>query len=235
MPYWNAKARIQALYELRAERCELTVIQALLPVSYRYDILHQFEDVRHWYYTIWTHIQRVGLHHESTYDMKDTKTRQLYRRFWWAFIVRGRQISLAACTRPTVTMINIPVLELHEISLVNYPASIARALDMKPARKNYYLQKQLNNLNLGQIKLYIILDNILTHLSERTGIRLQQLSKEQVSREAEDAEWCYWQLQEWYDRYLRPALLHHYQMGRTTPLWATTDLYSRLSSTLRSC
>ncbi|KAL6230246.1 hypothetical protein BDW75DRAFT_248836 [Aspergillus navahoensis] len=91
--------RAKALYDAGYESDAITVIQALLCLSFWWETPTQQKDM--WY---WTGIgvslaQSLGMHQEETYLSLDGRKRKLWRRLWWT--IYSHDISIAVQLRRT--------------------------------------------------------------------------------------------------------------------------------------
>lgn len=86
--------RVQLLYGLDCEPDRLSLLQAVLLMTYWYDSQADDKDTWYWMGVALGRAQVLGLHREPDPSRTPPRARQLKRRIWWSCVVRDRLLAL---------------------------------------------------------------------------------------------------------------------------------------------
>ncbi|KAM5352889.1 hypothetical protein ACJ41O_005611 [Fusarium nematophilum] len=86
--------RVRLLYGLDCEGDQLSLLQAVLLMTYWYDCPADDKDTWYWMGIALSLAQVLGLHREPEPSRTSARTRQLRRRIWWSCVMRDRLLAL---------------------------------------------------------------------------------------------------------------------------------------------
>jgi hypothetical protein len=200
---------LQLLYEFDYESDRVSLVQALLLLTYYYETPDDQKDTWHWMGVATSVAHTIGLHRNPEKSTMDAKRTKLWKRIWWSTFMRDRLIALGM-RRPTrikAEDYDVPMMTLDDFDLVAIPDSvtcippdclIARDVDKQRHLAVMCIEKAKLCLCISHVlsKQYCVLNNNQGMVNDRTTMMLlpKKLDPETCEVKACDAE-----LQEWMD------------------------------------
>ncbi|KAI9762300.1 MAG: hypothetical protein M4579_000448 [Chaenotheca gracillima] len=156
------KARL--LYDFDYEVDRVTLVQALLLMTYWYETPNDQKDTWHWMGVAISLSHTIGLHRNPEKSNMDPKRQSLWKRIWWSCYMRDRLVALGM-RRPTriktedfdVPMLTLADFQLEalpsEVSCISYDCSVARNIEH---------QRQLAVMCIEKAKLSLCISRVLS-------------------------------------------------------------------------
>ncbi|RMZ82000.1 hypothetical protein DV737_g2311, partial [Chaetothyriales sp. CBS 132003] len=210
--------RVKLLYDFDYEVDRVTVVQAVLLMTYWYEAPDDPKDIWHWLGIAISLASTIGINNDVSCSSLDLKTQKLWKRIWWCCYLRDRLISLGM-RRPLRIRgrdFNVGMLELDDFETTSLPIEQSRLLGACPAVHNSSTRVTLAKLCLALINLCKCVSQVL-HLqyclmgqkigdTKNTTVRL--VPKQSVADLSEVLH-CERALEEWY--LSTPPELHYFQ------------------------
>ena len=157
-------ARARLLYDFDYEMDRISLIQALLLMTYWYETPDDQKDSHHWMGIAVSLSHTIGLHRNPARSNMDEKRQKLWKRMWWSTYMRDRLIALGM-RRPTRIKdedYDVPLLTLEDFdisALDNHHSVIpAGCTYMRDTDK----QRKLAIMCLEKAKLCICISHVLS-------------------------------------------------------------------------
>ncbi|KAL9624405.1 MAG: hypothetical protein Q9160_001367 [Pyrenula sp. 1 TL-2023] len=136
------KARL--LYDFDYESDRLTLVQALLLMTYWYETPDDQKDTWHWMGVGLSLAQTIGLHRDPTRSKMGRKRQGLWKRVWWSCYMRDRLIALGM-RRPLRIKdedCDVPMLTLEDFNLGQMPPDAIQILgESSPLHDSDFVQQ----------------------------------------------------------------------------------------------
>lgn len=201
--------KTRLLYDFDYESDRVSLVQALLLLTYYYETPDDQKDTWHWMGVATSVAHTIGLHRNPDHSNMDSKRTRLWKRIWWSTYMRDRLIALGM-RRPTrikTQDYDVPMLTLDDFDIAPIPNTVTCIpLDCRIAR-DVGMQRQLAIMCIEKAKLclcishvlskqYCVLNNNQGPLNDRTTMMLlpKKLDPEKCEVKACDEE-----LQKWVD------------------------------------
>jgi hypothetical protein len=156
------KTRI--LYDFDYESDRVSLVQALLLLTYYYETPDDQKDTWHWMGVATSVAHTIGLHRNPDNTNLDTKRVKLWKRIWWSTYMRDRLIALGM-RRPTRIKsedFDVPMLTMDDFEIVAIPDSITCIpADCRVAR-DVNVQRQLAVMCIEKAKLCLCISHVLS-------------------------------------------------------------------------
>ncbi|KAJ8118618.1 hypothetical protein OPT61_g427 [Boeremia exigua] len=156
------KTRI--LYDFDYESDRVSLVQALLLLTYYYETPDDQKDTWHWMGVATSVAHTIGLHRNPDNTNLDSKRVKLWKRIWWSTYMRDRLIALGM-RRPTRIKsedFDVPMLTLDDFEIAPVPESITCIpADCKIAR-DVESQRQLAVMCIEKARLCLCISHVLS-------------------------------------------------------------------------
>ncbi|KAF2019135.1 cutinase transcription factor 1 alpha [Aaosphaeria arxii CBS 175.79] len=203
---WHATSR-GLLYDFDYDSDRVSLVQALLLLTYYYETPDDQKDTWHWMGVATSVAHTIGLHRNPDNTNMDTKRVKLWKRIWWSTYMRDRLIALGM-RRPTrikTEDFDVPMLTLDDFEITTLPDSInglpsdcriAKDLDMQRQLAVMCIEKAKLCLCISHVlsKQYCVLNNNQGLLNDRTTM---MLLPKKLDPETSEVKACDAELQKW--------------------------------------
>ncbi|KAJ9668549.1 hypothetical protein H2201_001191 [Coniosporium apollinis] len=207
--------KTRLLYDFDYESDRISLVQALLLLTYYYETPDDQKDTWHWMGVATSVAHTIGLHRNPENSNMDAKRTRLWKRIWWSTYMRDRLIALGM-RRPTRIKpedFDVPMLTLDDFSFrpvsessscVPASCTIARDVDKQRELAIMCIEKAKLCLCISQIlsKQYCVLNNNQGLLNDRTTM---MLLPKKLDAETCDVQACDDELQKWLDELPKEA------------------------------
>jgi hypothetical protein len=209
LAFWEATTNLvcQVLYDFDYESDRVSLVQALLLLTYYYETPDDQKDTWHWMGVATSVAHTIGLHRNPDKTNMDSKRTKLWKRIWWSTYMRDRLIALGM-RRPTrikTEDFDVPMLTLDDFELAPLPDSIsclppdcrvARDVDMQRQLAIMCIEKAKLCLCISHVlsKQYCVLNNNQGLLNDRTTM---MLLPKKLDPETSEVKACDEELQKW--------------------------------------
>lgn len=198
---------LQLLYDFDYESDRVSLVQALLLLTYYYETPDDQKDTWHWMGVSISVAHTIGLHRNPHKTNLDSKRTKLWKRIWWSTYMRDRLIALGM-RRPTrikTEDFDVPMLTLDDFEIAALPEGLScLPADCKVAY-NVNMQRQLAIMCIEKAKLclcishvlskqYCVLNNNQGLLNDRTTM---MLLPKKLDPETGEVKTCDEELQKW--------------------------------------
>ncbi|KAK6541864.1 hypothetical protein TWF694_007642 [Orbilia ellipsospora] len=218
--------RTRMLYDFDWEQDRISLIQALLLMTYWYETPDDQKDTWHWMGVAISLSHTVGLHRSPVNSSLSPRRQKLWKRIWWSCFMRDRLVALGM-RRPTRIKdedCDVPMLTLEDFGLSAETDELAEVLfggDLEEQRKRRR-QRTLALLCIEKAKLCVLIGNVLTvqysvlnSVATKDGVidttkNLMLLHPKKTDVEVCEVKLCDEQLNDWQrklipEAYWRPA------------------------------
>ncbi|KAF2222899.1 fungal-specific transcription factor domain-containing protein [Elsinoe ampelina] len=157
--------KTRLLYDFDYEQDRISLIQALLLMTYWYETPDDQKDSHHWMGIAVSLSHTIGLHRNPERSGMEVKQRRLWRRIWWSTYMRDRLIALGM-RRPTRIKnedFDVPLLSLEDFSISEL--SRANMSCIPPGCSVMYsadMQRRLAIMCVEKAKLCICISHVLS-------------------------------------------------------------------------
>ncbi|KAK3062236.1 hypothetical protein LTS18_004549, partial [Coniosporium uncinatum] len=201
--------KTRLLYDFDYESDRVSLVQALLLLTYYYETPDDQKDTWHWMGVATSIAHTIGLHRNPERSNMDSKRTKLWKRIWWSTYMRDRLIALGM-RRPTRIKsedYDVPMLTLDDFEIAAIPesvtcvpptTSVARDVEMQRAMAVMCIEKAKLCLCISHVlsKQYCVLNNNQGLLNDRTTM---MLLPKKLDPETCEVKACDEELQSWYD------------------------------------
>ncbi|KAF1837192.1 hypothetical protein BDW02DRAFT_172148 [Decorospora gaudefroyi] len=199
------KTRI--LYDFDYESDRVSLVQALLLLTYYYETPDDQKDTWHWMGVATSVAHTIGLHRNPDNTNLDTKRVKLWKRIWWSTYMRDRLIALGM-RRPTrikTEDFDVPMLTLDDFEIASIPESITcLPADCRIAR-DVDAQRQLAIMCIEKARLCLCISHVLSKqycvLNNNHGLQndrtTMMLLPKKLDPETSEVKTCDEELQKW--------------------------------------
>ena len=198
--------RYQLLYDFDYESDRITLIQALLLLTYWYETPEDQKDTWHWMGVSLSIAHTIGLHRDLSNSSLSDGQKRLWKRIWWSLFMRDRLIALGM-RRPTRVQnahCNVPMLTPDDFETGAFPAEIIQALGSFTILQNEGHMTQLALMCIEKAKLCRTISHVMStqySILGTEGGNSRDTTIMLVPRPTEpnDLLACDTELEEWYD------------------------------------
>jgi hypothetical protein len=199
------KTRI--LYDFDYESDRVSLVQALLLLTYYYETPDDQKDTWHWMGVATSVAHTIGLHRNPDNTNLDSKRVKLWKRIWWSTYMRDRLIALGM-RRPTrikTEDFDVPMLTLDDFELSPLPDNITcLPADCRIAR-DVDAQRQLAIMCIEKARLCLCISHVLSKqycvLNNNHGLQndrtTMMLLPKKLDPETSEVKACDEELQKW--------------------------------------
>lgn len=197
----------QILYDFDYESDRVSLVQALLLLTYYYETPDDQKDTWHWMGVATSVAHTIGLHRNPDNTNLDSKRVKLWKRIWWSTYMRDRLIALGM-RRPTrikTEDFDVPMLTLDDFEIAPIPDSITCIpADCRVAR-DVDVQRQLAILCIEKARLCLCISHVLSKqycvLNNNHGLQndrtTMMLLPKKLDPETSEVKTCDEELQKW--------------------------------------
>ncbi|KAF1841149.1 uncharacterized protein K460DRAFT_380866 [Cucurbitaria berberidis CBS 394.84] len=199
------KTRI--LYDFDYESDRVSLVQALLLLTYYYETPDDQKDTWHWMGVATSVAHTIGLHRNPDNTNLDSRRVKLWKRIWWSTYMRDRLIALGM-RRPTRIKsedFDVPMLTLDDFEVAPIPDSITCIpADCRVAR-DVDVQRQLAIMCIEKARLCLCISHVLSKqycvLNSNHGLQndrtTMMLLPKKLDPETSEVKVCDDELQKW--------------------------------------
>ncbi|KAH7414369.1 fungal-specific transcription factor domain-containing protein [Phaeosphaeria sp. MPI-PUGE-AT-0046c] len=199
------KTRI--LYDFDYESDRVSLVQALLLLTYYYETPDDQKDTWHWMGVATSVAHTIGLHRNPDNTNLDVKRVKLWKRIWWSTYMRDRLIALGM-RRPTrikTEDFDVPMLTMEDFEVAPIPDTITCIpADCRVAR-DVDVQRQLAVMCIEKARLCLCISHVLSKqycvLNNNHGLQndrtTMMLLPKKLDPETSEVKTCDEELQKW--------------------------------------
>ncbi|KAI9844111.1 MAG: hypothetical protein M1837_005825 [Sclerophora amabilis] len=154
----------QLLYDFDYEIDRISLIQALLLMTYWYETPNDQKDTWHWMGVAISLAHTIGLHRNPEKSDMDSKRQSLWKRIWWSCYMRDRLVALGM-RRPTRIKsedFDVPMLTVDDFDLEALPDHVSCISPDCAIARNVAQQHQLAGLCVEKAKLSLCISHVLS-------------------------------------------------------------------------
>ncbi|ORY07763.1 fungal-specific transcription factor domain-domain-containing protein [Clohesyomyces aquaticus] len=199
--------KTRLLYDFDYESDRVSLVQALLLLTYYYETPDDQKDTWHWMGVATSVAHTIGLHRNPDKTNMDTKRTRLWKRIWWSTYMRDRLIALGM-RRPTrikTEDFDVPMLTLDDFEIAAIPDTVTCIPPDCRVAKDVTMQRELAIMCIEKAKLclcishvlskqYCVLNNNQGLLNDRTTM---MLLPKKLDPETGEVKACDEELQKW--------------------------------------
>ncbi|CAK7205425.1 hypothetical protein SEUCBS139899_008196 [Sporothrix eucalyptigena] len=155
--------KARALYDFDYETDRLTLVQALLLMTYWYETPDDQKDTWHWMGVAVSLAHTIGLHRDPRTTGEPIRRQRLRKLLWWCCFMRDRMIALGMRRPKRIRSedADVPMLTPSDFEKAILPEDI----DVVPVECRYVrdveMQEQLAELCVEKAKLCVLVGNML--------------------------------------------------------------------------
>ncbi|KAK3618634.1 hypothetical protein LTR56_024520 [Elasticomyces elasticus] len=156
--------KVKLLYDFGYECDRLTIVQALLLMTYWYGTLDDQKDAWHWIGLAVSSAFDLGLHHSAAHSIADEKRLRLRKRLWWCCVVRDRLLALSMRKPPRIKNedFDVPMLGLDDFDFQPLPPALAHVHGEFNSATNPANRRNLAKLCIEQARLCVCIGDVLS-------------------------------------------------------------------------
>jgi len=152
------------LYDFDYESDRVSLVQALLLLTYYYETPDDQKDTWHWMGVATSVAHTIGLHRNPERSNMDGKRTKLWKRIWWSTYMRDRLIALGM-RRPTrikTEDYDVPMMTLDDFEIMAIPDSITCISPDCTIARDVEKQKELAIMCIEKAKLCLCISHVLS-------------------------------------------------------------------------
>ena len=158
--FWQ---RTRLLYDFDYESDRISLVQALLCMTYWYETPDDQKDIWHWMGVSLSLAHTIGVHRNPEHSNMPAKQQSLWKRIWWSCFMRDRLIALGM-RRPTRIKnedFDVPMLVIEDFDTEPLPNDIIKLLGGCPAVRDENKRLALASLCIELSKLCTCVSRVL--------------------------------------------------------------------------
>jgi len=171
--------KVKTLYDLDYEDDRITVIQALLLMTYWYGNPDDTKDPGHWAGIAISLARTTGLTEDISTSFPRSSEEKLHRRLWWSCYIRDRIVAVG--TRTSVRIhdeeLKVPMLDLDDFELNHHSHRVEEILGQSSGIRPGSIRVLLAEMCIQLAKLCVCIGDILTTQYSPSGSRGSQASQ----------------------------------------------------------
>ncbi|OCK78238.1 hypothetical protein K432DRAFT_357177 [Lepidopterella palustris CBS 459.81] len=155
--------RVRLLYGLDCEDDRVSLLQALLLMTYWYENPQDIKDTWYWMGISISLAQVLGVHRNPEHLKISPRAKRMHKRIWWSCYIRDRLLALGI-RRPTRIRqqdFNVPMLTPDDFETPSIPHGILRSVCDWPLLQDADLQKTMAMALIEMAKLCVCIGNVL--------------------------------------------------------------------------
>ncbi|KIW91653.1 uncharacterized protein Z519_07621 [Cladophialophora bantiana CBS 173.52] len=156
--------RVKLLYDFDYEVDRVTVVQAVLLMTYWYENPDDPKDVWHWLGVAISVARTIGLNCDtSNASLMSLQQRRLWKRIWWSCYMRDRLIAIGMRRPMRINSgdFDVPMLEVSDFETEALPAELSRVLGGCPAVRDTSKRVTLAKMCIGLADLCVRITQVL--------------------------------------------------------------------------
>jgi hypothetical protein len=197
----------QILYDFDYESDRVSLVQALLLLTYYYETPDDQKDTWHWMGVATSVAHTIGLHRNPDNTNLDPKRVKLWKRIWWSTYMRDRLIALGM-RRPTrikTEDFDVPMLTMDDFEIAAIPDSITCIPTDCSVARDVNVQRQLAIMCIEKARLCLCISHVLSKqycvLNNNHGLQndrtTMMLLPKKLDPETSEVKTCDEELQKW--------------------------------------
>ncbi|KIX02419.1 uncharacterized protein Z518_08360 [Rhinocladiella mackenziei CBS 650.93] len=200
--------RVKLLYDFDYEIDRVTVVQAVLLMTYWYENPDDPKDVWHWLGVAISVARTIGLNCDtSNASLMSLQQRRLWKRIWWSCFMRDRLIAIGMRRPMRINRgdFDVPMLELSDFEIDPLPTELTRMLGGCPAVKDTSKRVTLAMMCIGLANLCVCITQVLAvqystlgHKIGATQETTMRLVPKKSAADPCDVVRCDRELEQWY-------------------------------------
>ncbi|KAF2762017.1 hypothetical protein EJ05DRAFT_194395 [Pseudovirgaria hyperparasitica] len=201
--------RTRLLYDFDYDSDRVSLVQALLLLTYYYETPDDQKDTWHWMGVATSVAYTIGLHRNPEKSSMDLARVRLWKRIWWSTYMRDRLIALGM-RRPTRIKdqdADVPMLTMDDFEISAVPDSISCIPPSCQFARNVDKQRELAVMCIEKAKLCVLISLVLSKqycvLNNQQGLAndrtTMMLLPKQTNPEKCEVKDCDEELQRWVD------------------------------------
>jgi hypothetical protein len=196
------------LYDFDYESDRVSLVQALLLLTYYYETPDDQKDTWHWMGVATSVAHTIGLHRNPDKTNMDSKRTKLWKRIWWSTYMRDRLIALGM-RRPTrikAEDFDVPMLTLDDFEIAPLSESITCVPSDCRVARDVDLQRQLAIMCIEKARLCLCISHVLskqycvlnnTQEGNQNDRTTMMLLPKKLDPETSEVKACDEELQDW--------------------------------------
>ncbi|KAJ9609500.1 hypothetical protein H2200_005827 [Cladophialophora chaetospira] len=156
--------KVKLLYDFDYEVDRVTVVQAVLLMTYWYESPDEPKDVWHWLGIATSVARTIGLNCDtSNAPLMNPQQRRLWKRIWWSCYMRDRLIAIGMRRPMRISEgdFDVPMLELEDFETAALSPELSKMLGGCPAVKDSSKRMTLAKMCIGLAKLCTRITRVL--------------------------------------------------------------------------
>ncbi|KAF1984655.1 hypothetical protein K402DRAFT_335789 [Aulographum hederae CBS 113979] len=156
--------KTRLLYDFDYESDRVSLVQALLLLTYYYETPDDQKDTWHWMGVATSIAHTIGLHRNPDRSCIDSRRAKLWKRIWWSTYMRDRLIALGM-RRPTRIKsedYDVPMLTLDDFEIIAIPESVTCISADCTVARDVELQRQMAVMCIEKAKLCLCISHVLS-------------------------------------------------------------------------
>ncbi|KAF2088914.1 hypothetical protein K490DRAFT_38524 [Saccharata proteae CBS 121410] len=156
--------KTRLLYDFDYESDRVSLVQALLLLTYYYETPDDQKDTWHWMGVATSVAHTIGLHRNPDKSNMDLKRTRLWKRIWWSTYMRDRLIALGM-RRPTRIKsedFDVPMMDLDDFDIAPLPEGVTCIPADCVIARDTDKQRQLAIMCIQKAKLCLCISHVLS-------------------------------------------------------------------------
>lgn len=155
--------RVRLLYGLDCEEDRLSLLQALLLMTYWYDQPKDFKDTWHYMGISISLAQILGIHRDPEHLKISPQAKRMQRRIWWSCYIRDRLLALGIRRPARIRQqdFNVPMLTPEDFDIPSIPLDILRSACDWPALQDAHFHGTMATVLIEMAKLCVCIGDVL--------------------------------------------------------------------------
>lgn len=201
-----ADGHLQLLYDFDYEVDRISLVQALLLMTYWYETPDDQKDTWHWMGVSLSLAYTIGLHRDPGNSGMDLRRQRLWKRIWWSAYTRDRLIALGM-RRPMRIKdedCDVPMLSVDDFEFKPFPPEIVSMVGNCEILQNVNYQRELAMMFVEKAKLCLCVSHVLSaqysvlsHKFGGTTETTMMLVPKKSAAETFEVRRCDQELEEW--------------------------------------
>ncbi|KAL2012772.1 hypothetical protein VTN00DRAFT_297 [Thermoascus crustaceus] len=198
--------RARLLYDFDYEVDRISLVQALLLMTYWYETPDDQKDTWHWMGVSLSLAHTIGLHRDPGNSGMDLRRQRLWKRIWWSTYTRDRLIALGM-RRPMRIKdddCDVPMLSLDDFEFKPFPPEVVSMVGNCEILQNVNHQRELAMMFIEKAKLCLCVSHVLSaqysvlsHKFGGTTETTMMLVPKKSAAETFEVRRCDQELEEW--------------------------------------
>ncbi|GAB7356554.1 hypothetical protein MBLNU459_g7290t2 [Dothideomycetes sp. NU459] len=155
--------RARMLYGLDCEVDRVSLVQALLLMTYWYESPQDIKDTWHWMGISLSLTQVLGFHRDPEHLSIGLRTKRRQKRIWWSCFMRDRLLALGirrpARIRPGD--FSVPMLTIDDFETTSLPSNLLRSVCDSPLAQDSESRKTMALACIEMAKLCVCIGDVL--------------------------------------------------------------------------